>query len=183
MLNTIRLTVTFEDKVFNHTALDKKITLGRSSKCNFTIPLEELSREHCIIEVEGDHIFVTDLGSKNGTEVNNVRLIPGHRSVVPNGATVKLSKLYDLQANFLTIKSKDNINEDGDSAYSTSTVTIPLELSSNFKRKPKKPVQALQQSIEKDQEDTSKKKKRDNLIMIIGFLLILGYVIFKSLKK
>lgn len=47
------------------------VVLGRAPECNVAIHDAMLSRRHCRIECIGDHWFITDLGSKNGTYVNN----------------------------------------------------------------------------------------------------------------
>ncbi|MBO7299300.1 MAG: FHA domain-containing protein [Kiritimatiellae bacterium] len=57
-------------------------TLGRSSKNDFSIPDEMLSRHHCSIDMRGDELWLTDLASANGTSVNgkfvdDVRLTSG----------------------------------------------------------------------------------------------------------
>ena len=46
------------------------VRLGRSSSNDIHIPDEELSRNHCLFETDGDGIRVTDLASANGTIVN-----------------------------------------------------------------------------------------------------------------
>lgn len=46
------------------------VTLGRSSKNDFSIPDEMLSRHHCSIDMRGDELWLTDLASANGTAVN-----------------------------------------------------------------------------------------------------------------
>jgi len=49
-------------------------TLGRNTDCEMQIPLATISRKHCQIRVEGDRVFVRDMGSSNGTFVNNQRV-------------------------------------------------------------------------------------------------------------
>ncbi len=54
---------------------DKGLRLGRSSANDISISDEELSRNHCLIECEGDDgLRVMDLASANGTYVNGVAL-------------------------------------------------------------------------------------------------------------
>jgi pSer/pThr/pTyr-binding forkhead associated (FHA) protein len=66
-------------------ALAKPVTtLGRGSDCNLRIPLPTVSRHHCRILIKGEQLVVSDLGSSNGTFVNNRRvtetpLRPGDR--------------------------------------------------------------------------------------------------------
>jgi serine phosphatase RsbU (regulator of sigma subunit)/pSer/pThr/pTyr-binding forkhead associated (FHA) protein len=63
-----------------------RLTVGRSSTCELCFPDDAgLSRQHLILERDGDEWTVQDLGSKNGTLVNNIplraklRLKPGDR--------------------------------------------------------------------------------------------------------
>src|SRR5580658_3403915 len=51
------------------------ISLGRSNTAELSFPDDSgLSRQHLLIEREGDGWAIRDLGSKNGTVVNGVRL-------------------------------------------------------------------------------------------------------------
>src|SRR5947209_19890324 len=72
-----------------------RITLGRSSAADFSFPNDNgLSRQHLAIESEGEEWAVQDLGSKNGTVLNGVRvagrmplnsgdrIIAGHLNVI-----------------------------------------------------------------------------------------------------
>jgi pSer/pThr/pTyr-binding forkhead associated (FHA) protein len=49
-------------------------TLGRNTDCDFQIPLANVSRRHTQLMVKGEKLFVRDLGSSNGTFVNNKRV-------------------------------------------------------------------------------------------------------------
>lgn len=50
------------------------LRLGRSSSCEIAISDPALSRNHCLFEVRDDALWVTDLASANGTQVNGVTL-------------------------------------------------------------------------------------------------------------
>ncbi len=50
------------------------VRVGRSSSNDVHIPDEEMSRNHCLIEQDGDGIRITDLASANGTFVNGEQL-------------------------------------------------------------------------------------------------------------
>ncbi len=52
----------------------KNLMIGRDSVCDITIPNRQVSRKHAELLVENDHIFVEDLGSKNGTHYNGARI-------------------------------------------------------------------------------------------------------------
>jgi pSer/pThr/pTyr-binding forkhead associated (FHA) protein len=48
--------------------------IGRNTECDIQIPLDMVSRRHCELSVKKDHVTVRDLGSSNGTYVNNKRI-------------------------------------------------------------------------------------------------------------
>lgn len=52
----------------------EELVIGRADYCDILIPERSVSREHARIWLEGDAYFVEDLGSKNGTHVNAIRL-------------------------------------------------------------------------------------------------------------
>jgi len=53
-------------------ALPSNLTvIGRRHDCDLSIPLMEVSRRHCQLELSEDSLKVRDLGSRNGTFVND----------------------------------------------------------------------------------------------------------------
>lgn len=61
-------------EVSRHPVGSAKLTVGRSKQCDVVIGLLGLSRKHAQIERKGKEVFVEDLGSQNGTWVNNQRI-------------------------------------------------------------------------------------------------------------
>lgn len=53
---------------------DKIITIGRSPANTITIDDRASSRKHCIIKEDEDSYTLIDLGSANGTHVNDRRI-------------------------------------------------------------------------------------------------------------
>ncbi len=51
-----------------------RVVIGRQEDCGIRIPLPEVSRRHVAIDVTGPAVVVKDLGSANGTYVNNNRV-------------------------------------------------------------------------------------------------------------
>lgn len=50
------------------------IAIGRSSKCEFQLEDEKISGRHCRFFLKSDRLELTDLGSKNGTYLNGIRV-------------------------------------------------------------------------------------------------------------
>jgi pSer/pThr/pTyr-binding forkhead associated (FHA) protein len=49
--------------------------LGRSRSCALRLPGDAtVSRQHCLLELDGDGVWVQDLGSLNGTFVNGEKI-------------------------------------------------------------------------------------------------------------
>ncbi|HOA74691.1 MAG TPA: FHA domain-containing protein [Phycisphaerae bacterium] len=51
-----------------------KTLIGRKEDCDLRIPVGEVSRQHALMMVEDDTVTLRDLGSSNGTYVNNKRI-------------------------------------------------------------------------------------------------------------
>ncbi|MBK9260696.1 MAG: sigma 54-dependent Fis family transcriptional regulator [Polyangiaceae bacterium] len=49
-----------------------EVRIGSSSKCDFVLEDQTVSREHVILRIEGDRLRVVDAGSRNGTTVDGV---------------------------------------------------------------------------------------------------------------
>lgn len=62
----------FEGRRFSVT--EAGVRLGRSSSCEISIPDPSLSRNQCLFELRDGTVYVTDLASANGTEVNGEQL-------------------------------------------------------------------------------------------------------------
>jgi hypothetical protein len=50
------------------------LLIGRDEKCEVHIPSAYVSRQHARIDVRDDGVFLVDLGSRNGSLLNNVRV-------------------------------------------------------------------------------------------------------------
>jgi len=84
----VRLVVFREDGGSKEFALDPgKTIIGRREECDLRIPLPEISRQHALVIVSDGAVTLRDLGSVNGTYVNNTRiteedLAPGDHIVI-----------------------------------------------------------------------------------------------------
>ncbi len=67
------------------------VLIGRSSECNIVLSHESVSRKHCIIEVQDDgRVFLTDLGSTNGTRVNDEKIPPREPTRLRDGDIISV---------------------------------------------------------------------------------------------
>lgn len=53
---------------------DGEFVIGRSSDCQLALDDALVSRRHAALKVEGDDVFIEDLGSRNGVRVNGTRI-------------------------------------------------------------------------------------------------------------
>ncbi|MFI6097018.1 FHA domain-containing serine/threonine-protein kinase [Lentzea sp. NPDC051213] len=73
--------VTLSSGQVEHVFTDRaSCVIGRSSACDVQVPVEEkkVSRRHCVVEIRPPKVHVRDLGSRNGTRLNDIRLGPEH---------------------------------------------------------------------------------------------------------
>jgi len=69
---------------------DGEHRVGRSSQNPVHLPSPRVSKEHAVLRVAGDRMWVRDLGSTNGTEVNGRRIGPDEVEV-PTGTLVSFA--------------------------------------------------------------------------------------------
>jgi FHA domain-containing protein/uncharacterized protein DUF1707 len=73
-----------------------RLSIGRGPSCDCLLPEESVSRRHAELRREGERWFIRDLGSRNGTRVNGMRVLeevevrPGDR-ITLGEATYRLS--------------------------------------------------------------------------------------------
>ncbi len=67
----------------------RPLQLGTSTECDVQLDAPGVSRRHCELFFTPEGVRVRDLGSKNGTTVNGVRVLD---AVVPTGALVTVGK-------------------------------------------------------------------------------------------
>ncbi len=70
-----------------------KYKIGRGEGCQLRPNSDLVSREHAEFEVGTDSVFVRDLGSRNGTEVNGKKLVPNAAQTLKNGDLIKVGTL------------------------------------------------------------------------------------------
>jgi hypothetical protein len=74
----------------SHELTSKEVILGRSSICDIILGDADTSRRHAKAWVEDGHGWIEDLGTQNGTKVNDVRITTKCR-LVP-GDTIRIGQ-------------------------------------------------------------------------------------------
>ena len=72
---------------------DKPLMVGRGDDCDLRIPDHSVSRRHAKIEPSPDGYIVTDLGSTNGTFVNDTQVTADGEVPVANGDKLRVGPL------------------------------------------------------------------------------------------
>lgn len=93
----------FEDRLIMRVSVDEEITFGRVDRLTTILPRVNLarmgawdkgvSRLHAAIRRRVDQLELVDLGSTNGTFLNNKRLNPHDPAVLHSGDTVRMALL------------------------------------------------------------------------------------------
>jgi pSer/pThr/pTyr-binding forkhead associated (FHA) protein len=65
------------------------MTIGRGDRCEIQIEQDSVSRKHARIEQRGERFLIRDLGSMNGTFIDDR---PVRESVLAEGALVKVGE-------------------------------------------------------------------------------------------
>lgn len=66
--------------------------IGRSNECDLKIAASEVSRIHCRITIQEDAVFIEDLGSANGTFVNDEILAPHQPIALEPGTKISIGR-------------------------------------------------------------------------------------------
>jgi diguanylate cyclase (GGDEF)-like protein len=72
-------------------SLDREETIiGRDRACDVSLPIDTVSRRHCRVVVRGSSVFLTDLGSTNGTALNDEIAPPNEEFALRSGDRVRV---------------------------------------------------------------------------------------------
>jgi len=106
-LTNIPLRLTILDKVKNFFGIyhpqiltfedNKSYRVGRAFKKNDIFLYDkskQVSRWHLVIDYEGSHLFVTDLGSANGTYINEVKIAPNVKTPLKVQDELKIANAH-----------------------------------------------------------------------------------------
>ena len=90
------------------------ILLGRGEEAKFRVPHDRISRRHCEFFERQGLVYLRDLGSTNGTFLNDQQVPANTEASVPPGAVVRVGGL-SLRVEYQPLNPRD----------STTTATAP----------------------------------------------------------
>ena len=79
------------------TEIEERLIIGREAPAPVAIAARlerefpNVSRRHAELLIDGDSLWIVDLGSANGTFVNETRLVPNQRVRLANGARLRFA--------------------------------------------------------------------------------------------
>src|ERR1700750_2834365 len=115
------ITGKLDDTVISMT--EGPVVIGRQAGATLKIGNASVSRRHAVIEKEGDRFVIADLGSRNGTFVNDV---PVRRRELQHGDRVRIgeSQFFFLYEDTDEPKRTSEIRFDDRDVISSSTVRM-----------------------------------------------------------
>jgi len=101
-----------ESKRGSHT-VRLPLLVGRSREAKFRIQQERVSRRHCELTADDGVVFVRDLGSTNGTQLEGTAVSADSPTRVPPGALLRVGSIgflvdYDRFAETPTVELRAN---------------------------------------------------------------------------
>jgi len=168
-------------KVFKDSKLLQELALdgdswdfGRDETCHYTIKSKKTSRKHFTILNRRNKFYVKDLGSSNGTFLNNQQLPSNQEIEVKSGDYIEVSEfkfIFEIKDNSFENKLKGVaiLEQFGSEPESNSLQEIgdlrvnALALSDEFLKLP-----------EKDRLELTQKNKKPNYLRPVLILLIAG---------
>jgi DNA-binding winged helix-turn-helix (wHTH) protein len=111
--------------------IDKDLVIGRDVNCDIVIitPDKQVSRRHAIITIDDGEMFLSDLGSKNGTHLNSERV--SNRPVkLEDGDTIQIA----LAQQFVFLSSDATVPLDTEGLESALMEQKQLKLEKRSRR-------------------------------------------------
>jgi len=167
-----------------------KVVIGAGDNCDVILPSEIVSRKHLVVYSEDDKFYVSDQGSRNGSFINDERLVPGQKveftSYFPVrlGDDVLISLITDDEISGNTegkkIESfspplKSSLNEPVGkiSPRSDSTEVVSLKALSSVSTQ----KLVLEKKIQKDKKAKKKQSKKNKINYSLYLIPVLVLVV------
>ena len=87
--------------------IDKDLVIGRDADCDIVIPDRQVSRHHARIVYSGNGILIEDLGSKNGTYLNNQAVTEPSKLIEADEITIAFTQTFLFLSTDATLPLSD----------------------------------------------------------------------------
>lgn len=104
---------------------DRAVVIGRSPSCDLPVASSRVSRRHAWVHREGNRFAISDLGSRNGTFVNDARVV-GSRVLQP-GDRIAVGDQVITFCVMDSVPSSTTAQDDGRSSNAEGSSTEALE--------------------------------------------------------
>jgi pSer/pThr/pTyr-binding forkhead associated (FHA) protein len=107
-----------------------EISIGRGQEADIVLPVQSLSKKHCIFRSFDNSVELQDLGSRNGTSVNSLRIYDNvclHNSDVVRIGHVIINVIIYSQEN-IVLKNDSEIKNDSDIYIDSTDILRPLSV-------------------------------------------------------
>jgi len=149
---------------------ERSMVIGRGNQCDIIIPGTHLSRRHTEISIEGNHLRIKDLGSANGTYLNELRV---DNATANNGDRLRLD-VYTFRIVAPELEeSKTRIRKPIDELSKPVERKLPSSEPKRWKTRPTSPGNRIEPSLHHTRRTTWLALSAAALlaIAIVAFLL------------
>lgn len=87
--------------------LDRSLTIGRDADCDIVIPDRQVSRRHARLTPGGNGVLIEDLGSKNGTFLNNLAVTEPMKLIEADEITIAFTQTFLFLSSDATMPLSD----------------------------------------------------------------------------
>jgi hypothetical protein len=123
------------------------VTIGRAADNGVQIPDDSVSSHHAELVAEGDSYVLRDIGSTNGTKLNNEQLPPGELRKLTGGEVMKFGSIecrYDSEGKRPSSKPLPPVKAGVDLKSGSTRPSTIFQNVSPFKKKEDKSSRVLQ---------------------------------------
>jgi len=171
-----RILLTFRDKIYSNHLIkpDAEVIIGRDNGCQIVVDHPSVSGRHARIKQEGQGLYLTDLGSTNGTYVNDDKVVDcqlAHQDWIHIGKHILIVDLYET----LSLDATVQMLMAGSSGAADADGTMMLDMEAGSKNSSRVPLDYLnflsenQPDFELSHKPVSIGKNKDAEIVISGF--------------
>lgn len=147
---------TIDEKILEFDVQKDSCIIGRSSRSDIVIAHEGISRQHCLIELKDNEIYVTDLQSINGVFIGDTKIEPGVSTHYPIYLNLSFGSVQSLQIELDAPKPVRNIEVTSSQINKSARKKVSL-------------VSVTKPPPEKTQSSTGKQR-----ILLMSALLLFG---------